>query len=210
VRWLGRSRRYSPLNRAHGLRRLPDDLLGLAFVASLLLHVALVGSLVRLTDALPETPAGEDVTTILADLTAGTPAGPPAPVHAAPPARSGKGPAAVDPPATKTKPSPPAASPRPGADVPTTPQPPAPAASGIDPGAGPVALPSLPPVEPAGPDQDGPTLVSTVSAAPEAREVSAPLAFDIDTPLDAGWPEPPPSTGASPPRAPPAPTLPVH
>ncbi len=70
---LGRSRRYSPFNRAHGLRRLPDEMVGLAFLASLILHVALIMSLVRLTNALPERPGGEDVPTVLMDLAAMTP-----------------------------------------------------------------------------------------------------------------------------------------
>jgi hypothetical protein len=63
------SRRYSPFNRAPGLRRVPDEPIGRAVLSSLIFHAVLIFALVRLTDAPPEVPRPE-VTFILADLAA--------------------------------------------------------------------------------------------------------------------------------------------
>jgi hypothetical protein len=150
VRWLGRSRRYSPFNRAYGLRRLPDDLFGVSFLASVILHAALLASFIRLTDALPGRSGGENVSAVLMDLTAEVPAGPPAPA---------------------------------------------------------TALPPVPSVEALGPARERPTLVSTQSASTDVPHVTPPRVHEIDTPLDAGRPEPSPVAGASPPTAQPAKTL---
>jgi hypothetical protein len=199
---LGRSRRYSPLNRAYGLRRLPDQLLGLAFLASVILHVALVISLVRLTNALPERPVGD---VVLMDLTARIPDDLPALVPAA--ISSGGRPAGTHSAVAEAKSSAPAG-PKRGPAAPTAPRTHAPASvSRSEPVAVPAALPAEPPLEARGPAQDGPTLVSAVSAFANGPDVTAPLAFDIDTPLDAGSPEPLPMTVASPPSARPANTL---
>ena len=182
---LGRSRRYSPLNRAYGLRRLPDELLGLAFLGSVILHVALVMSLVRLTNALPERPGGD---VVLMDLTALTPADPPALIPAA---ISGGRPAATYSAVREAKTSAPAAGPKRDAAAPTAPRTSAPAfASRNEPVAVPAAVPAEPPLEARGPAQDGPTLVSAVSASANGPDVTAPLAFNIDTPLDAGFARP--------------------
>lgn len=199
---LGRSRRYSPLNRAYGLRRLPDQLLGLAFLASVIVHVTLVMSLIRLTNALPERPVGD---VVLMDLTARIPDDLPALVPAA--ISSGGRPTATHSAVTKAKSSPPAG-PKRGPAAPTAPRTHAPASvSRSEPVAVPAALPAEPPLEARGPAPDGPTLVSAVSAFANGPDVTAPLAFDIDTPLDAGSPEPLPMTVASPPSARPAKTL---
>jgi hypothetical protein len=59
-------RRYSPLNRTPGLRRIPDEPIGRAVLSSLLFHAILVFALVRLTEAPPER-SGADVSFVLAD-----------------------------------------------------------------------------------------------------------------------------------------------
>lgn len=185
---LGRSRRYSPFNRAHGLRRLPDEMVGLAFLASLILHVALIMSLVRLTNALPERPGGEDVPTVLMDLAAMTPSDPPALVPAA--IAAGERAAA----AHSTKTSAPSAGPARGA-------------SRSELVAMPAAQSSVPPVEAPGSAPQRPALESAVSASANGPGVTAPPDLGIDMRLDAGWPEPPPKAMASPPTAQPAKTL---
>ena len=193
---LGRSRSYSPLNRAHGLRRLPDEFLGRAFLASLILHGVVVMSLFRLTDALPERPGGE---AILMDLTAGAPTGPPASVPAPTPAPPGKRVTATRSAVTATKASPATTGPRERVDAPPTLRSQAPAtASRIEPVTVP-APPTASPISPAGPGPKGPTLVSSVSASADGPEPTASPVFDIDTPLDAGWPETPSVIVASPP-----------
>lgn len=185
---LGHSRRYSPFNRAHGLRRLPDEMVGLAFLASLILHVALVMSLVHITHALPERPGGADVPTVLMDLAAVTPSDPPALVPAA--IASGERAAA----ARSAMTSAPSAGPERGA-------------SRSELVAMPAVQSSVPPVEAPEPAQQRPVLVSAVSASANGPGVTAPSDLDIDVPLDASWPEPPLMTMASPPTAQPAKTL---
>src|SRR5713101_2502577 len=74
--WLRRSRRYSPFNRSRGLRRLPDEGVGFAFICSLLLHAALIFGLVRATQAPPWSLGAETSLVSLADLVASAPASP--------------------------------------------------------------------------------------------------------------------------------------
>ena len=100
--WFSRSRRYSPLNRAHGVRRVPDEPVGLGFIASLTLHAALAISLIHLTDAPPQK-AGADVTALLADLAAVAPGNPPGLDPVPGPAPSNEQPVATHPIATETK-----------------------------------------------------------------------------------------------------------
>src|SRR5690242_1781834 len=83
--WLRRPRRYSPFNRSHGLRRLPDDAIGIAVICSVVLHTVLVFGLVRATQA-PRWSQGAEASLVsLADLVASVPdqprplAPPPAP-----------------------------------------------------------------------------------------------------------------------------------
>jgi hypothetical protein len=210
VGWLGRSRRYSPLNRAHGLRRVPDDTVGLGFIASLVLHAGLAVSLIHLTDAPPQRSAA-DVSALLADLAAVAPASPPGPDAAPDPAPADEQPVAKPSIGTLAKATP-------AIDRPTGPThesatrlvtqsaSPSPA-SRPTPVTVPPVLPPIAPSDPAGPALDGPTLVS---AAPTSIDVPAPAVFGasgIDTPLDAGWPDPPPAAFASPSPTQPARTL---
>jgi hypothetical protein len=206
---LGRSRRYSPLNRAHGLRRVPDEPIGLAFIASLVLHAGLAVSLIHLTDAPPQRSVA-DVSAILADLAAVAPASPPGP-DAAPPAPADEQPVgnasigtlakattAIDRP---TGPTPEAAARL------VTQSPAPPPASGPTPVTVPPVLPPMAPSEPAGSALDGPTLVAAAPTSIEVPDPAISRTFDIDTPLDAGWPEPPPAAFASPSPTQPARTL---
>jgi hypothetical protein len=71
-----RSRRYSPFDRSHGLRRLPDDGIGLAFIGSILLHAALILGLVRATAAPPWPPNAATSLVSFGDLVASVPANP--------------------------------------------------------------------------------------------------------------------------------------
>ncbi|MGH7402908.1 MAG: hypothetical protein ACREKQ_10800 [Candidatus Rokuibacteriota bacterium] len=192
TRWLGRPRRYSPFNRSHGLRRVPDEPIGLAFLSSLILHAVLIWSLVRLTDAPAERP-GADVSVILADLAAASPAGAPARVAAPEPAPPEERPAAERSAVKKASPLTPAAGSSrreggPSAPIVTPPPAPAPP-SRIATAKVPAVAPAPLPVAPAGLVEDGPTLISDPAAS---------STFDIDTPLDAGWPEPPPAAFAIP------------
>ena len=191
--WFGRSRRYSPLNRAHGVRRVPDEPVGLGFIASLTLHAALAISLIHLTDAPPQK-AGADVTALLADLAAVAPVNPPGrdpvpgPAPSPRPAPSSEQPVAKPSIATEAKAIPTLG----GLNIPTQASArmvkpsavPAPASAPTAVVAPPL-LPPVPPSEPVGPELNGPTLVSATSTP-----IDVP-AQAIDTPLDAGWPEPP-------------------
>lgn len=168
-----RSRRYSPFNRSRGLRRLPDDGIGFAFICSLLLHAALIFGIVRATQAPPWSPGAATSLVGVADLVASVPASRPA---------------------AEVKPDRPARrSIRTG--TPTwseSRQPDSPrvvvASTQITPAlAPPVPSPGTPSEaaearsaapEPATPVRDGPVALLSPS--------------DIDNPLDAGWPEPPP------------------
>src|SRR5258706_12784045 len=82
------SRRYSPANRAPGLRRVPDEPVGRAVLFSLIFHAVLVFALVRLTDALPEK-SGADISLVLAHpMEPVAPSTPPTPHGDRPPAAS--------------------------------------------------------------------------------------------------------------------------
>src|SRR5260370_40954093 len=74
--WSRRSRRYSPFNRSRGLRRLPDDGIGFAFICSVLLHAALIFGLVRATPAPPWSLGAETSLVSMADLVPSVPASP--------------------------------------------------------------------------------------------------------------------------------------
>ena len=70
---LRRPRRYSPFNRSHGLRRLPDDVIGVAVVCSVLFHAAMAFGLVQATQAPRWSPGAESSFINLADLVASVP-----------------------------------------------------------------------------------------------------------------------------------------
>lgn len=198
--WFSRSRRYSPLNRAHGVRRVPDEPVGLGFIASLTLHAALAISLIHLTDAPPQK-AGADVTALLADLAAVAPGNPPGLDPVPGPAPSNEQPVATHPIATETKAVPTSG----GVNIPTQ-EPnarPLGQSAATAPASRPaqVTRPVLPPIttgEPASPLLDGPTLVSAASTPLNVAAQAISTTFDIDTPLDAGWPEPSPAAVPSP------------
>ncbi len=174
------SRRYSPLNRAPGLRRVPDERVGRAVLASLVFHAVLIFTLVRLTDAPAEKP-GADVSSILADLVASAPETTPAPPRVGRPAAARSGGAKTITPAAV--PSRPTAL----ASAPTIPPQPAPG----------IAMPNAPAVPPPPPAEDGIALVPTTSTAAGTPEPSASSTPALDAPLDAGWPEPPPPAVAN-------------
>jgi hypothetical protein len=194
VGWLVRSRRYSPLNRAHGLRRVPDEPVGLGLIASLTLHAALAMSLIHLTDAPPQR-AGADITAVLADLASVAPVSPPGPdpvPGAAPsprPAPSYEQPAEPRSIATETEPIPTSgglnsATHEANARLVKSSALPAPVSTPTAVVAPPLVAPIIP-SDRVGSGLDGPTLVA---AASTPIDVPAPA---IDTRLDAGWPEPP-------------------
>jgi hypothetical protein len=169
-------------------------------VASLILHAAIVTSLIRLTDALPQKADEENRSAVIMDLTAGAAAQPPAAAPVTTPAASGEPRAAVRSAATATTSAVAlAAGPRHGAGAPAAPRTPASATTAprSEPVTVPASLPASPPVQASRLAPDGPTLVSVVPASADGAAVTSPLAFDRDTPLDTGWPEPPPVTVAS-------------
>jgi hypothetical protein len=202
VGWLDRSRRYSPLNRAPGLRRVPDEPVGFGFTASLLLHAVLAMAVIHLTDA-PAQKSALDVSAMLADLGAVEPENVPSPT----PAASNEHPAANRSVETRANATPTTGglnSPGHEASAP-------PATRSAVPGPGwtptlgtaPPALPSIVPREPASPALSGPTLVSAVSTAVEVPGQAT------DIPLDASWPEPPAAVASPSPAQPAKPLTPV-
>ena len=143
--WSRRSRRYSPFNRSHGLRRLPDNGIGFAFICSVLLHAALIFGLVRATQAPPGSLGAATSLISMADLVPSVPASPQG--------------AEVKPDRAARRPT------------------------------------LLPEAASAGTTQS--QAAETRAAAPEpATLAGGPVALlsasDIDNPLDAGWPDPPP------------------
>lgn len=179
---LRRSRRYSPFNRSRGLRRLPDEGIGVAFICSLLLHAALIFGLVWATQAPPWSLGAETSLVSMADLVPSVPA-------------SAQG-AEVKPdrPARRSTPSlPPAPTIRTGTPTSPVSRQPDPARAAV---ASMRIAPTLAPraASPGTPSQ----AVEARAAAPEPATPAGdgPVALlspsDIDNPLDAGWPEPPP------------------
>ena len=156
--WSRRSRRYSPFNRSHGLRRLPDNGIGFAFICSVLLHGALIFGLVRATQAPPWSPGAATSLISMADLVPSVPASPQ------------------------------------GAEV--------------NPDRG-TRRPTLVPEEAS--TRTPSQAAETRAAAPEpATLAGGPVALlsasDIDNPLDAGWPEPPPISAPAAAQAAPPPS----
>src|SRR6266851_193722 len=179
--WSRRSRRYSPFNRSRGLRRLPDDAVGFAFFCSLLLHAALIFGLVRATEAPPWSRGAETSLVSMVDLVPSAPASPRLP--------EGK----PDRPARRSTPSlPPAPTIRTGR--PTTP-----ASRQADPVRAAAAsmriAPTLAPQAASGTPSQA---AEARAAAPEPTSPAGngPVALlspsEIDNPLDAGSPAPPP------------------
>jgi hypothetical protein len=168
ARRLMRSRRYSPANRAHGLRRIPDEPIGFTFFSSLILHAVLVLSLVHITVTLPEKP-GADFGAIFMDLVEAAPdLAPHTHVPTPRPVPRGKQLVADRPAAKKAT-----------IEAAGT------ASSRSTLGASP------------------PIVARPASAAPPQFATTklpagAPPTFDIDTPLETGWLEPPPTAFASP------------
>ena len=188
------SRRYSPLNRAPGLRRVPDEPIGRAVLSSLVFHAVLVLALVRLTDALPEK-SGADVSFILADIVASAPV----PTPTTP---RGERPSAARSAVAKTTTR--AAVPNrptPVASASTTARQPAATPPSRIAMATPPALPSSPPAA------DGIALMPATSTAAGTPEPSAPSTPALEEPSDTGWPEPPPRALANAPPTQPAKTL---
>src|SRR6266849_10594875 len=181
--WLRRSRRYSPFNRSRGLRRLPDEGVGFAFICSLLLHAALIFGLVRATQAPPWSLGAETSFVSMADLVASAPASPQLPE------------VKPDRPARRSTPSlPPAQTIRTG--TPT-----APASRQADPVRAAAAAASMPISPKLAPQAASGTPSQAAEARAAAPEPASPAGngpvallspFDIDTPLDAGSPEPQP------------------
>lgn len=164
--WLRRSRRYSPFNRSRGLRRVPDNGIGFAFICSLVLHAALICGLVRITQGPPWSLGAETSLVSMADLVPSVPA-------------SGQG--------LEIKPDPPAA--------PTirtrTPAAPAPRQPEAVPAAGASVRISLPRAPQAPSPEAPPQATEPRAAAPEPATTTALLApSDIADPLDAGLPQP--------------------
>lgn len=204
-----RSRRYSPLNRAPGLRRVPDEPIGLAVLSSLLLHAVLVTALVHLTDAPPETGAA-DISSIMMDVAAAAPGATPPRVGAPSAAARPKPPAGTRSAATRT-PTPRAASHRPARvaspPVPTpAAQPIAPPPAGIMvpqvaaiPGEGRANAPAAPPLTPTveAPAEDAVALMPSVPESAGLPEPPVSPASVPDVSPDPGWPDPSPVALAS-------------
>lgn len=177
-----RSRRYSPFDRSHGLRRLPDNGIALASLGSLLLHAILIFGLVRATAA-PPWPLGAETSLVsLGDLVASVPAGSQAP-EVKPPR-----------PARRLAPSLPAAPTAP-TSAPTTsasrPPQPLPEKAEAAASTSSILAPTLPSLNT--PSREAEPRVVAPEAATHAGD--GPVALlspsDIDNALDAGPPEPP-------------------
>ncbi len=197
-----RSRRYCPFNRAAGIRRVPDEPIGLAVGSSLVFHIVLIMAVVRLTAAPPQMP-GAEVSAILVDIAASAPT-------AAAPRASAPAAAVPDEVPTVTDSAPRATPARAhgGAPAKTGGQTAAPAvalrSASVEPQA---TAPSIEtphgtpatsgkPAELRTPGEDAVTLVSAPRS--EILEPSGPTASPPDMPLDAGWPDSHPTRFASP------------
>jgi hypothetical protein len=179
---LSQPRRYSPLNRAHGLRRLPNESYGLPIVASLALHVVFLAGLVSLTNA-PVERQSVEVSAILADLAAAAPAGDPTSEPASRPAAGATTTTGIRPPVAPSRPSERATAAEPSvASRPTVSTP----------------TPSPIPGERVAPLGVGTTLVSTVPGPSDAPEPAASRTADLDPTPDPGWAEPSPVVFPSP------------
>jgi hypothetical protein len=176
---LKHSRRYSPLNRAPGLRRVPDEPIGRAVLSSLILHAVLVFALVRLTDGPPEQ-SGADISFVLADTVESVAVFTPRTSRGERPvatrsagakvmtrATVQNGPAAVAGASAAARER--ASTPPPQIAMPTAP-----------------AVPSSPPAE------DGIALIPAISTAAGTREPSALSTLALEEPPDTGWSEPAP------------------
>lgn len=173
------SRRYSPANRAPGLRRVPDEPVGRAVLFSLIFHAVLVFALVRLTDALPEK-SGADISFVLADSMESVAA-------STPPTPHGERPAAASPAGAKSAtrtavPNRPTAV----ASASTTARQPGSTLSSR------IAMPTAPAVSPPPPAEEGVALMPAASTAAGTPEPSTPSALALEGPPDAGGPEPAP------------------
>ena len=184
------SRRYSPLNRAPGLRRVPDEPVGRAVLFSLLFHAVLAFALVRLTDALPEK-SGTDISFVLADtmesVAVSTPTTPGGERPAA--ARSSEATSvtrtAVPNRATAV------------ASASTTVR-----QAGSTPPSR-IAMPTAPAIPASPPAEDGIALMPATSTVAGTPEPFAPSTLAREEPPDSGWPEPaPPAVADVPPSQP--------
>ena len=188
------SRRYSPLNRAPGLRRVPDEPVGRAVLSSLIFHAVLVFALVRLTDAPPEK-SGADVSFILADIVTSDPV----PTPTTP---RGERPSAARSAVAKTTTR---------AAVPNRPTPVASASTTArQPASTPpsrIAMATAPAVPSSLPAEDGIALMPATSTVAGTPEPFAPSTLALEEPPDTGWPEPAPRAVADAPPTQPAKTL---
>lgn len=180
--WPRRPRRYSPFNRSHGLRRLPDDVISIAVTCSVLFHAVFAFGLIRVTQGPRWAPGAETSLVGLADLVASVP-------DQAPAAEVGSNrtiergtPTPAPLPATRTASSP-SRSPLP-----------APPATGakeaVVEGSHPTSIPrTIVAVAPPQAYEPLPAMPEPATPREEGRVamVSPPI---VDLPLDSGWPEP--------------------
>ncbi len=176
---MSQPRRYSPLNRAYGLRRLPNESYGLPIVASLILHVVFLAGLVSVTNAPVERQCA-DVSAILADLAAAA-----SPDDAT--SDVAPKPAAGVTPTTGIRP--PVAPSRPPERATSATAREAAVASRPSPTVS-AATPTATPVGRVAPLADGATLVSTVPAASDVPKPAASRLADLDPAPDPSWAEP--------------------
>ncbi len=187
------SRRYSPVNRAPGLRRVPDEPVGRAVLFSLIFHAVLVFALVRLTDALPEK-SGADISFVLADSIESVAASTPPPPGQRPAAARSAGAKSSTRAAVPNRPTAVASAPttarRPGSTLPSR-----------------IAMPTAPAVSPSPPAEEGIALMPATSTVAGTPEPSTPSALALEEPPDTGWPEPASPVVADAPPTQPAKTL---
>ncbi len=183
--WLRPSRRYSPFNRSPGLRRLPEEGLGFAFIGSLLLHAALIFGLVRATEA-PPWSLGADMSLVsVADLVGSVQAGPQG--AAVKPDRAAQ---AKPPQARRSTPSLPPAAP--------TFRPPDPVRAGDSTRSAPSSAPQ--PASPRAPSEtaEAPAAAPEPASSDGDGRVALLSPANVDNRLDAGSPEPLPAAVAQP------------
>ena len=188
------SRRYSPANRAPGLRRIPDEPVGRAVVFSLIFHAVLVFALVRLTDALPEK-SGADISFVLADpIESVAVSTPPTPHGERPAAARSAGAGRATRTAVPNRPTAVASASttarQPGSTLPSR-----------------IAMPTAPAVSPSPPAEEGVALMPVTSTAAGTPEPLTPSALALEEPPDTGWPEPAPPAVADAPSTQPAKAL---
>lgn len=191
--WSRRPLRYQPVYRSPGLRHLPNEPVGLAFICSLLFHAALIFALVLVTES-PPWSRGADVALLgAADLVPSPPVDPGATDRSSPVRHPGRGhPAATLPPASTI---------RAGARSSTPPRQPDPQKATAIESRGIASLPAPQVSNSLLPSQTAEPGKAATPESPVNPKLDGPVALlfpqDLDRPLDAGPPETPPASAGT-------------